>query len=182
MSAKPVLRMGHPALRQIAKNVTSEEIKSEEFSQLIEDLHDTMKQEGGIGIAAPQIGVSKQVAIIELPEDSERYEEVEQTPLLIIINPILTILDDEKKGYWEGCLSVPGLRGYVERPQKIKVEFTDLDLNKQTLELDGFLATVFQHELDNLSGTLYIDKIKDTKHFSYEDEFIQFFRNEDTLE
>ena len=89
MSAKPVLRMGHPALRQIAKNVTSEEIKSEEFSQLIEDLHDTMKQEGGIGIAAPQIGVNKQVAIIELPEDSERYEEVEQTSLLIIVNPVL---------------------------------------------------------------------------------------------
>ena len=94
----------------------------------------------------------------------------------------MTILDDEKKGYWEGCLSVPGLRGYVERPQKIKVEFTDLDLKKQTLELDGFLATVFQHELDHLSGTLYIDKIKDTKHLSYEEEFIQFFRNEDTLE
>lgn len=182
MSTKPVLRMGHPLLRQIAQNVTSEEIKSEEFNQLIKDMYDTMKQEGGIGIAAPQIGVSKQVTIIELPEDSDRYEEVQKTPLLVIINPILTVIDDEKKGYWEGCLSVPGLRGYVERPQKIKVEFTDLDLKKQTLELDGFLATVFQHELDHLSGTLYIDKIKDTKHLSYEEEFIQFFRNEDTLE
>ena len=182
MSTKPVLRMGHPLLRQIAQNVTSEEIKSEEFNQLIKDMYDTMKQEGGIGIAAPQIGVSKQVTIIELPEDSDRYEEVQKTPLLVIINPTLTVIDDEKKGYWEGCLSVPGLRGYVERPQKIKVEFTDLDLKKQTLELDGFLATVFQHELDHLSGTLYIDKIKDTKHLSYEEEFIQFFRNEDTLE
>ena len=152
MSTKPVLRMGHPLLRQIAQNVTSEEIKSEEFNQLIKDMYDTMKQEGGIGIAAPQIGVSKQVTIIELPEDSDRYEEVQKTPLLVIINPILTVIDDEKKGYWEGCLSVPGLRGYVERPQKIKVEFTDLDLKKQTLELDGFLATVFQHELDHLSG------------------------------
>tara|TARA_Y100001954_G_scaffold71254_1_gene78111 strand:- start:9927 stop:10451 length:525 start_codon:yes stop_codon:yes gene_type:complete len=174
--------MGHPLLRQAAENVAYDEIKSEEFSQLIRDMYDTMKQEGGIGIAAPQIGVSKQVAIIELPEDSERYEEVEKTPLLVIINPVLTVLDNEKKGYWEGCLSVPGLRGYVERPQKIKVEFTDLDLKKQTLELDGFLATVFQHELDHLSGTLYVDKIKDTKHLSYEEEFIQFFRDEDTLE
>ena len=182
MSTRPVLRMGHPLLRQAAKSVMDDEIKSEEFSQLIKDMHDTMKQEGGIGIAAPQIGVSKQVAIIELPEDSERYEEVQQTPLLIIINPVLTVLDDEKKGYWEGCLSVPGLRGYVERPQKIKVEFTDLDLKKHSLELDGFLATVFQHELDHLSGTLYIDKIKDTKHLSYEEEFIQFFRDEDILE
>ena len=182
MSTKPVLRMGPPLLRQAAENVAYDEIKSEEFSQLIRDMYDTMKQEGGIGIAAPQIGVSKQVAIIELPEDSERYEEVEKTPLLVIINPVLTVLDNEKKGYWEGCLSVPGLRGYVERPQKIKVEFTDLDLKKQTLELDGFLATVFQHELDHLSGTLYVDKIKDTKHLSYEEEFIQFFRDEDTLE
>ena len=90
MSTKPVLRMGHPLLRQAAENVAYDEIKSEEFSQLIRDMYDTMKQEGGIGIAAPQIGVSKQVAIIELPEDSERYEEVEKTPLLVIINPVLT--------------------------------------------------------------------------------------------
>ena len=76
---------------------------------------------GGIGIAAPQIGISKQVAIIELPEQSDRYQEVQKTPLLVIINPILTVLDNKKKGHWEGCLSVPGLRGFVERPQKIKV-------------------------------------------------------------
>ena len=139
-----------------------------------------MKHEGGIGIAAPQIGISKQVAIIELPEQSDRYQEVQKTPLLVIINPILTVLDKKKKGHWEGCLSVPGLRGFVERPQKIKVEFTDPELKTQTLELDGFLATVFQHELDHLFGTLYVDRIKDTNLLSYEDEFIQFFNNEDS--
>ena len=180
MSAKKVLKMGHPLLREVARQVTEEEIQSQEFLQLVHDMHDTMKMEGGIGIAAPQIGVSKQVAIIELPEESERYEEVQKTPLLVIINPVLTVIDEEKKGYWEGCLSVPGLRGFVERPQKIKVDFTNLDLENQTLELEGFLATVFQHELDHLWGTLYVDKIKDTKLLSYEEEFIQFFSNENS--
>ncbi len=174
MAIKKVIRMGNPLLRKNSDKLTKEEIRSSELKTLIQDMYDTMKEEDGIGLAAPQIGINKQIAIIELSEDSARYKEVEQTSLLTIINPKLTILDEERQGYWEGCLSIPGLRGFVERPKKIKVEFIDQKMEQQTLILEGFLATVFQHELDHLFGTLYIDHIKDTKLLSFEEEFNHF--------
>ncbi|MEE2743265.1 MAG: peptide deformylase [Bdellovibrionota bacterium] len=182
MSIKKVLRMGHPLLRKKCDQLTEEEIRSPKTSTLIRDMYETMKAEKGIGLAAPQIGINKQIAIIELPKESERYEEVEETALIVVINPELTILDEEKQGYWEGCLSVPGLRGFVKRPRKIKVEFLGPEMEKQVLILEGFLATVFQHELDHLFGKLYLDHIEDTTLLSYEEEFYQFFSDEDTIE
>ena len=100
----------------------------------------------------------------------------------IVINPKLTILDEEQQGYWEGCLSVPGLRGFVKRPRKIKVEFVDIEMEKQVLTLEGFLATVFQHELDHLFGRLYIDHIEDKTLLTYEEEFYQFYSDQDSIE
>ena len=181
MAIKKVIRMGNPLLRKKSAPLTEEEIKSTELNILVQDMHDTMKGEDGIGLAAPQIGINKQIVIIELPEESERYKDVEKTSLLTIINPKLTILDEEKQGYWEGCLSIPGLRGFVERPKKINVEFVDQKMEHHTLILEGFLATVFQHELDHLFGTLYIDRIKDTKLLSYEEEFNHFISDKKTL-
>ena len=174
--------MGHPLLRKKCDLLTEEEIRSPEMKALIQDMHETMKAERGIGLAAPQIGINKQIAIIEMPQESERYEEVEKTPLIIVINPKLTVLDEQKQGYWEGCLSVPGLRGFVKRPRKIKVEFLDMEMEKQVLTLEGFLATVFQHELDHLFGRLYIDHIEDKTLLSYEEEFYQFYSEQDSIE
>lgn len=182
MSIKKVLRMGHPLLRKKCDQLTEQEIRSPEMKALIQDMHETMKAERGIGLAAPQIGINKQIAIIEMPQESERYEEVEETPLIVVINPKLTVLDEEKQGYWEGCLSVPGLRGFVKRPRKIKVEFLDIEMEKQTLTLEGFLATVFQHELDHLFGRLYIDHIEDKTLLTYEEEFYQFYSEQDSIE
>lgn len=173
MAVKKLLRMGHPVLRHVARPLQQEEFKSAEIAELLQDMSDTMKAEGGIGIAAPQIGVSLQLAIIEIPEET-RYEGSEPTTRLIIANPILTVLDQDLQGFWEGCLSVPGLRGFVERPKKIRVDYLDRNGLAQSLEVEGFLATVFQHELDHLFGVLYVDRIKDTKLLSYTEEFVHF--------
>lgn len=178
---RPICRMGNPILRKVAEEVKVSDIKSERFSQLITDLRDSMKHYGGIGIAAPQIGVSQQVCVIELL-GMNRYGQEINLPFTVFINPVIEILDGPEQGYWEGCLSVPGLRGFVERPQHIKVNFYNDKAEKQVLEAQGFLATVIQHELDHLFGKLYIDRIKDPKLLSYQEEFDQFIQASSSIE
>ena len=184
MAARKVIRMGHPTLRKVAEPVLISELKTPEFKELLIDMYDTMKVEGGIGIAAPQIDVSKQVTLIELPENNERYGDLGGTPLMVIINPVMTYLTQEHQGFWEGCLSVPGLRGYVERPKNIKVDYINEHGEPKTIVADDFLATVFQHELDHLFGKLYIDRITDTTKITYNEEFSEFVKPqpEDTLD
>ncbi len=175
MADRQVIRMGHPVLRQIARELSREEIQSDEIKSLILDMQDTMKAEGGIGIAAPQINESIQATIIELPENSERYGTLDSSARYIIFNPKITTINEELQGFWEGCLSVPGLRGFVERPNKVRIDYLDENAQEQSIEVEGFLATVFQHELDHLFGKLYIDRIKDTTLLSYNEEFDQFY-------
>ncbi len=164
MAIRKIARMGHPVLREQARNLTPEELKSPTIRQLIQDMVETMEEYGGIGIAAPQVREPLRLALIGYDSSNSRYEdeaeEEEDQPLLVIANPKVTILDPTLQGYWEGCLSVPELRGYVERPRKIRVDYLDLDGKSQSLEAEGFLATVFQHELDHLDGVLFIDRIK----------------------
>lgn len=174
MSIKDVTKMGNPVLRKVAELVKLDEINTNEFKELLQDMFDTMKAETGIGIAAPQIDVSKQVALIEVNDDNPRYEEAESSKLYTIINPRITILDQETQGFWEGCLSVPGLRGFVERPKRIQVDFLNENAEEVSLVLDGFLSTVFQHEIDHLFGTLYIDQIEDLSKLSYMNEYERF--------
>ena len=183
MAAIPVIRMGHPTLRKRAEPISLAEINSPEFKALLADMYDTMKTEGGIGIAAPQINISKQVALIELPANSERYGTLESSALYIIINPEMTIIDSELQGYWEGCLSVPGLRGFVERPRIVQIDYADEFGEQKQFIVQNFLATVFQHELDHLYGKLYIDRITDTTKISYLEEFNEFNspKKEDTI-
>jgi peptide deformylase len=167
--------MGHPILRQKAREVPKTFLKTDEFGQLISDFYDSMKFYGGIGIAAPQLGVDLSIALIELSAQN-RYGEEVHLPLTVFINPKIHILTSETQGFWEGCLSVPGLRGFVERPSRIKVEYVDVHGVEQEIIAEGFLATVLQHELDHLEGVLYIDRIKDTKLLSFQEEFEQFFQ------
>jgi peptide deformylase len=170
MSVHQIIKMGHPTLRLKAKAFTKKEIITKETKKLIKDMFQTMTKVGGIGLAAPQINVSKQLAIIELPSESKRYPEAPASETYILFNPKVKILDKKFQGFWEGCLSVPGLRGYVERPRKIEVSYLDEKARPQKIIVEDFLATVFQHELDHLFGVLYVDKIKSTKLFAYEDE------------
>ena len=118
MAVHRIIKMGNPILRQVAEDLSIEEIHSEETKSLISDMFETMQEAQGIGLAAPQIGISKKIAIIEVPSENERYPESEQSDQYIIINPKIEYLTEEHQGFWEGCLSVPGLRGFVERPQK----------------------------------------------------------------
>ena len=164
--------MGNPLLREEAKPFTFEEILSEDTEILLKDMWDSLEEAGGIGLAAPQIGISKQLAIIKLSEESDRYPDMETSEAYIIFNPKITVLDKEKQGFWEGCLSVPGLRGYVERPRKVKIDFLDENAKERTIEVEDFLATVFQHELDHLIGMLYVDRMEDVSSLMYEDEMI----------
>jgi peptide deformylase len=139
-------------------------------------MRETLEDIGGIGLAAPQVNESVQLAIIGFSEDNDRYRENEEqaAPIQIIINPIMTVLDNEMQDFWEGCLSIPGLRGVVSRPRKIQLDFLDETGAKQQLILEDFIATVYQHELDHLLGRLYIDHIKDTRLLCYEEEYLEY--------
>lgn len=172
MSVKKVIKMGNPILRQVSEKFTKEEILSEQTTQLLIDLYDTMLEEGGIGIAAPQIGISKSVALIKINKDNPRYKIESEFPLLKIFNPEITILDETLQSFYEGCLSVPGLRGLVSRPRSVKVEYLDEFGNNQSIIADDFLATVFQHELDHLFGKIYVDRMTDITKLVYQDELI----------
>lgn len=176
-----ICRMGNPVLREAARELTLQEIKTDDFAQLIRDMRDSMKHYGGIGIAAPQIGFSLQVALIELPEVN-RYGEELDLPLTTFINPKIDYLTQEEQGFWEGCLSVPGLRGFVERPKKVKVTYLNEKGEIKEILAEGFLATVLQHELDHLSGTLYIDRIKDPKLLTFQEEFDTFIKEKNNID
>lgn len=175
MPVKDIIRMGHPTLRKVAPPYPEAEIGSDDFQVLVADLKDTLAATGrGIGLAAPQIDVSYRVALIDIPGPNTRYGPVTPMPSTIYVNPSITVINESVAGYWEGCLSVPQMMGYVERPQHIRVDFLDVDGQSQSVELTGFLATVFQHEFDHLDGVLYVDRLKDTKLFSFDEEFASY--------
>jgi peptide deformylase len=166
--------MGHPNLRIPAEPVPAGAIGSEPLKRLIDDMVDTLHDYTGIGLAAPQIDEPLRLAVVEVPGGPTRYGEIESLPLTVFINPTVNVLDPAEAGYWEGCLSVPGLRGFVERPQHVDIRYTDTDGERQSLELRGFLATVFQHEFDHLDGKLYIDHIKDPTKLVFEEEYVRY--------
>lgn len=179
MAVRPVLTLGNPLLREVARDLEIEELRTPWFHRLVEDMVETMHHEEGIGIAAPQIGESVQVAVVEIPVDSERYPGHEPFATAIFVNPRITVLDETEQGFWEGCLSVPNLRGYVERPRHIRIDYLNLDGHPRSLEAEDFLATVFQHELDHLSGVLYVDRVRDMRKLATIDDYVRFWRDQD---
>jgi len=172
VTVRKVIKMGNPLLREVAKEFTKDEILSGDMQDLITDMWDTMYAYDGIGLAAPQIGLSRQLAVIHLEEDSERYPDLVESKKFIIFNPSISVLDETKQEFWEGCLSVPGLRGPVSRPKKIKVDYLDENAKENSIELEDFLATVFQHELDHLFGKLFVDRMEDISLLAYEEELL----------
>ena len=174
MAIRKIARMGHPVLRQKCREVTREEISSPEMRRLVKDMIETMHEYGGVGLAAPQVHESVRLAVIEFDAEDGRYETGEAQSLLVIWNARVKVLDETPSGFWEGCLSVPGMRGYVERPSKIEINYLDERGKPQTLRAEGFLATVFQHELDHLDGVLYVDKIADKTRFAFSEEYARY--------
>ena len=160
MAIRKVARMGHPVLRQVGRKVQKNEVGSPELERLIDDMVETMHEYDGIGLAAPQVHESVQVAVIEFDEENPRYQGMGLQPQMVFLNPVITVLDPTPQSYWEGCLSIPEIRGLVARPRKVRVDFWDRAGKESSLVAEGFLATVVQHELDHLSGVLFVDRIQ----------------------
>jgi peptide deformylase len=157
--------MGHPVLRQVAPRV---ERFDDELESLVADMDDTMRSLDGAGIAAPQIGVSLRVVIFEVQENP-RYPHVAPVPYTVLVNPELTPLGDEQDEGWEGCLSVPGMRGLVPRFHKLRYRGFDLHGAPIDRTVEGFHARVVQHEVDHLDGILYPQRVLDLRNFGFED-------------
>ena len=166
MAVKTVLRMGESLLFAKAEPVT--QFDTPELYALIQDMHDTMAQMNGAGIAAPQIGVSLRVVIFGVGSNP-RYPDAEQVPYTVLINPVLKPVGDAMDDGWEGCLSVPGMRGVV--PRFTRLHYIGFDQYGQTIDrlVSGFHARVVQHECDHLDGILYPMRIQDLTNFGYTD-------------
>lgn len=169
---KTLLRtqFGNPILRQKAKKVSVAFLKSTKFEKLIAQMFRTMKQSNGVGLAAPQIGISMQLAVIQV-QPTKLRPNLESLPKTVIINPKILSHSTQQTTDWEGCLSFEDVRGKATRYNKIKVEYTDEKGKKVTRDLSGFLARVFQHEIDHLNGLVYVDRMKDMKTLMVLDEF-----------
>ena len=174
MAIRPVLRMGHPLLRQVAEPV--EQFGTGELRELVRDMDDTMRSLDGAGIAAPQIGVSRRVVIFEVTANP-RYPQAEAIPYTVLVNPTLEPLGTEQEDGWEGCLSVPGLRGLVPRYRRLRYRGYDLDGRPIDRTVSGFHARVVQHEVDHLDGILYPMRIVDLRNLGFEDVLFPGARN-----
>lgn len=161
---REILRMGDPRLLQVSPPVTA--FGTAALADLIQDLRDTMAAANGAGLAAPQIGVPLRVVIFGV-ERNPRYPDAEAVPFTILCNPVLTPLDDTLEEGWEGCLSVPGLRGLVPRHARLRYEGSDPQGAAIHREVSGFHARVVQHECDHLDGVLYPMHIRDLRSFGF---------------
>ncbi|PLK48839.1 peptide deformylase [Uliginosibacterium sp. TH139] len=161
---REILRMGDERLLRHAQEV--EAFDTPELHALIADMFDTMREAGGVGLAAPQIGVDLRVVIFGF-EASERYPEAPAVPLTVLVNPVLEFIGDELEEGWEGCLSVPGLRGVVPRHVRLRYSGFDQFGTPILREVEGFHARVVQHECDHLDGTLYPMRVQDFTRFGF---------------
>jgi peptide deformylase len=166
MAILKVARLGHPVLRQQARPLTVEEIRSPETQRFIDDMIETMREYDGAGLAANQVHALMQVCVIEVLANP-RYPEAPHIPLTVLINPVVTPLTGEMEEGWEGCLSVPDMRGRVPRFTEVRLECLDREGRKVDLVAKEFFARVIQHETDHLRGIVYVDRMRDLSSLSY---------------
>jgi peptide deformylase len=166
MAVRPVLKMGDPLLYRKAEPV--KEFNTPALRELIADMFDTMAALNGAGLAAPQIGVSQRVVIFEV-QSNPRYPQAEPVPRTILINPVLEPIGTDMEDGWEGCLSVPGLRGLVSRHSRLRYTGVDPEGRPIDRTVDGFHARVVQHECDHIDGILYPMRLKDIRYLGFED-------------
>jgi peptide deformylase len=167
MPVRPILKMGDPRLLRIARPVA--DFDTPELHALIVDMRDTMAAANGAGLAAPQISVDLQVVVFGTGRPNPRYPDAPVVPPTVLINPVITPLGEEEEEGWEGCLSVPGLRGVVPRWRRIRYEGHDERGHPIVREAEGFHARVVQHECDHLQGILYPMRMRDFSRFGYTD-------------
>jgi peptide deformylase len=177
VSRRQIVEIGHPVLRERAREVSPEELRSPELQRLIDDMVDTMRAASGAGLAANQVGETVRVAVVEVREGNRRYPYKPPVPLTVIVNPVIEPLDDDVEQINEGCLSVPNLRGEVPRHMNIRVRYTDREGAEHDEVRRGLTAGTFQHELDHLDGTLFLDRVTDPATLTTWDQFERFHRD-----
>jgi peptide deformylase len=175
MSILKVARMGHPVLRQKARPVQASDVKTPAFQKLIDDMCDTMEEYSGIGLAAPQ--VHEDLRLFVAGYDNEEGDPA--FPRIVLINPVITVVDPEPVEDWEGCLSIPEIRGKVPRAREIRVSALDRHGKKIEMKARNFIARVIQHETDHLDGVLFLDRMESLESLSYLEEFSRYWSRED---
>ncbi len=167
MAVRDILKMGDARLLRVAQPVPQDMLDSDALHLLVKDLFDTMHAAQGAGLAAPQIGVDLQLVIFGSGQPNPRYPEAPVVPVTVLLNPVITPLGDEEEEGWEGCLSVPGLRGVVPRHRRIRYQGLDPYGDPIDRTVEGFHARVVQHECDHLIGKLYPMRVRDFSRFGF---------------
>ena len=184
-----IVQAGDPVLRTQARRLTHEEIISGEIQRLIGDMRETMRDAPGVGLAAPQVGASLQIAVIEdreelfsgLPEQELAEKERRPVPFHVIINPEITLLGEDWADFYEGCLSLSGFSAVVPRARRIRIACLDENSGSRSIEASGWYARILQHEIDHLHGTLYIDRM-DSRTFTSLDNWGRFWKGKQVRE
>ena len=178
MSRREIVEVGHPVLRERARELTGDELAADGVQSLIDDMIETMRAANGAGLAANQVGETVRVAVVEVREGNPRYPYKPPIPLTVMVNPVIEPLDEEVEQINEGCLSVPNLRGEVPRHMNIRVRYLDREGAEHDEVRRGLTAGTFQHELDHLDGTLFLDRVSDRSTLSTWEQFERFHREE----
>jgi peptide deformylase len=174
MSILKVTRLGHPVLRKVTEAVARRDLKSPALQKFIDDMVVTMKEYDGVGLAADQVFESIQIAVLEVA-DNPRYPDKPQVPLTVLVNPKITPLSDATEDDWEGCLSIPDLRGRVPRYKSIRVQALDRKGHELDFIANDFHARVIQHEFDHLNGKVYLDRMRDLTTLTFLQEFARYW-------
>jgi peptide deformylase len=177
VSVREIVEIGHPVLRERAREVTPEELGSEEVQRLIDDMIETMRAANGAGLAANQVADTRRIAVVEVRPGNPRYPYKPPIPLTVIVNPLIEPLDDEIEQINEGCLSVPNLRGEVPRHVSIRLRYIDREGSEHEEVRRGLTAGTFQHELDHLDGKLFLDRVTDPRTLTTWEQFERFHRD-----
>jgi peptide deformylase len=178
VSRREIVELGDPVLRARAREVTPDELRGEVVQKLIDDMIETMRGANGAGLAANQVGETLRIAVVEVRPGNPRYPYKPPVPLTVIVNPVIEPLDEDVEQINEGCLSVPNLRGEVPRHMTIRLHYLDREGGEHEEVRRGLTAGTFQHELDHLDGTLFLDRVSDPSTLSTWDQFERFQRDD----
>ncbi len=188
MSILKIARMGHPVLRAKARPLSADDIRSPRVQQLIDDMFETMKEYQGVGLAAPQVHAGLRVFVAGVSsqarrdEDDGEEDEEQRVPLMALVNPEITAVGKETVEDWEGCLSIPDIRGRVPRARQILVRGYDRTGKRIEIPASGFTARVIQHETDHLDGILFLDRMKSLESLTFLDEFGRYWSHRSVVE
>ncbi len=178
MAIRPIVRLGHPALRIPAEAVDPSILGGEEMQALIDDLFDTMEDASGVGLAATQVGLGLQL-FVYLAVDPEAADDAPPPSRKVLVNPMLEPLAGELAYDWEGCLSIPDMRGLVPRHPQVQVHALDRQGQSLKLRLDGYEARIVQHEFDHLNGIVFLDRMRDLRSLCFTEEWERYLTTDD---